>query len=302
MSSVPNLHNEAGKFSAAHYPGRAKRDRFDRFFKSLCFAACIAACLILVVLLGKLLFDGLPRISTDFITRPPSEIARRAGILTPLMGSLFVMLLTMAFVVPVGVLAAIYLEELTPKKTPLIRFIQLNIANLAGVPSIVFGMLGLALFVVLLGMDKHILTGALTMSILVLPMVILVSQEALKAVPRNYREASLAMGCTTWQTVRRIVLPVALPGILTGVILAAARAIGETAPLIVVGAVGLVTSLPTAVTDRYTVLPLQILDWSQRPNPDFRTNAAGAIVALMIMLLVLNSAAIFIRARAQRRL
>lgn len=302
MSSIPSLPNEAGKFSAAHYPGRAKRDRFDRFFKGLCLAACMAACLILVVLLGKLLFDGLPRISGEFLTRPPSEIARRAGILTPLMGSLFVMLLTMAFVVPVGVAAAIYLEELTPKKTPFIRFIQLNIANLAGVPSIVFGMLGLALFVVLMGMDKHILTGALTMGILVLPMVILVSQEALKAVPRNYREASLAMGCTTWQTVRRIVLPVALPGILTGVILAAARAIGETAPLIVVGAVGLVTSLPTSVTDRYTVLPLQILDWSQRPSPDFRTNAAGAIVALMLMLLILNSAAIIIRARAQRRL
>ncbi|MBX3113478.1 MAG: phosphate ABC transporter permease PstA [Fimbriimonadaceae bacterium] len=279
-----------------------KRRRKNFIFQSICTFAALLAVSILFILVGKVVMDGMGRVSPKFITSMPSQMfPGKAGILSPLLGSIFVMLLTVLFVVPVGVAAAIYLEEFTAQKTRLVRFIQVNISNLAGVPSIVFGMLGLTVFVVIMGLGKSVLTGALTMSILVLPMVILVTQEALKAVPKHYREASLALGTTQWQTIRRAVLPSALPGILTGIILAASRAIGETAPLIVVGAVGLVTFLPDSLDDRYTVLPLQILDWIGQPRAEFRTAAAAAILVLMALLIILNSAAIIIRARAQKK-
>ena len=279
-----------------------KRRRKDSIFKAICAVAALTAVSILVVLIAKVIMDGIGRVSWQFITSMPSQMfPSKAGILGPLVGSLLVMVLTILFVVPVGVAAAIYLEEFTPKKNAFIRFIQVNISNLAGVPSIVFGMLGLAVFVTMMGLGKSVLTGALTMSILVLPMVILVTQEALKAVPKAYREASLALGTTQWQTIRRAVLPSALPGILTGIILAASRAIGETAPLIVVGAVGYLNFVPAKLDDKYTVLPLQILDWIGQPRQDFRIGAAAAILVLMAMLLILNSAAIIIRARAQKK-
>ncbi|MDI9635655.1 phosphate ABC transporter permease PstA [Kamptonema cortianum] len=280
-----------------------KRKALDKAFTIFCAFAAMIAVSILFVLIGKVLMDGLARVNPQFIKSMPSQMfPDKAGILSPLIGSLYVMALTVLFVVPVGIAAAVYLEEFTPKKTPIVRFIQVNIANLAGVPSIVYGMLGLTLFVSVMGLGKSVLTGALTMSILVLPMVILVTQEALKAVPKYYRESSLALGTTQWQTIRRIVLPTALPGILTGIILSASRAIGETAPLIVVGAVGFVTFLPTGLDSRYTVLPLQILYWIGQPKPEFRIAAAAAIVVLIAMLLILNSAAIVIRARAQKKL
>lgn len=281
-------------------PGASRRKRIDGFFKSLCLLASLVAVVILATLLITVFRDGIGRVSMQFLTSMPSSfMPKKAGIQSPLIGSIYVMILTMLIVVPVGIAGAVYLQEFTPKKNAFTRFIQVNISNLAGVPSIVFGMLGLTLFVIFLSLGKSILAGALTMSILVLPMVVLVTQESLKAVPNAYREASLALGTTRWQTIRKIVLPSAIPGILTGIILAAGRAIGETAPLIVVGAVGMVTFLPSKVTDRYTVLPLQILDWIGQPNKDFRPAAAGAILVLVAMLVVLNSVAILIRARSR---
>lgn len=282
-------------------PLTRKRKIKDLLFKGVCILSAVVAVAILAMLVGKVLLDGAGRVSWDFIQRMPSAMfPSKAGIMSPLVGSIYIMVLTVLIVVPVGVAAAVYLEEFTVRKNSFVRLLQLSIANLAGVPSIVFGMLGLAVFVVMLKLGQSILTGALTMSILVLPMVILVTQEALRAVPRHYREASLALGSTQWQTIRRAVLPSATPGILTGVILAAGRAIGETAPLIVVGAVGLVTFLPQSLGDRYTVLPLQILDWIGQPRREFREAAAAAILVLMALLILLNSAAIFIRARAQK--
>ncbi|MBS1707434.1 MAG: phosphate ABC transporter permease PstA [Armatimonadetes bacterium] len=278
-----------------------RRRRIDQAFGSLCLVAAVIAVTILFVLVGKLLADGASRIRPEFFTSFPMPKPEEAGILSSIAGSLWVMVLTLLITVPVGIAAAVYLEEFTTRKTRMTEFIQVNIANLSGVPSIVFGMLGLGVFVAVMDLKFSILAGALTMSILVLPMVILVSQEALKAVPRSYREASLAMGCTKWQAITKVVVPNAMGGILTGVILAGSRAIGETAPLIVVGAVGYVNFLPKSVHDRYTVLPLQIFDWITRPAAGFKPLAAAAIIVLVLALLLLNSVAIFIRARSQSK-
>jgi phosphate transport system permease protein len=233
---------------------------------------------------------------------PSALFADRAGIWPAFVGSLAVMILTILLTVPIGVMAAIYLEEFQVKKNRVTEFIQVNIANLSGVPSIVYGMLGLFLFVTLMALGKTLIAGALTMGLLILPLVILVSQESLKAVPRHYREASLALGATRWQTIVKSVMPSALPGILTGVILAAGRAIGETAPLIVVGAVTSMTFAPDSLSSKYMVMPLLIFDWIQKPQLEFRPAAAAAILVLLTMLLILNSAAIIIRARTQKKI
>jgi phosphate transport system permease protein len=273
----------------------------DVGFKVVCWIAAVVACLILVVLVGKLAWEGWSRITPAFFLNPPSmRFPKRAGILYPILGSLWIMGLTVLFTVPIGVGAAVYLEEFNRRKNWLTETIQVNISNLAGVPSIVYGMLGLGVFVGMVGIGKNLLAGSLTMSLLVLPVVILVTQEALRAVPQSHREASLAMGATGWDTVWRIVLPNAMPGILTGIILAAARAIGETAPLIVVGAVNTLNFAPHSVNDRYTVLPLIILDWIQSPIDGFKSVAAAAIVVLVGSLFLLNLAAIIIRARAPK--
>lgn len=257
--------------------------------------------LILVVLLLKLFVDGIGHLSWHFLVTPPSRRADRAGILTPIIGSMIIMVITALITVPVGVGAAIWLEEFNTKRTRLTEFIQLNIANLAGVPSIVYGILGLAFFVRTLNLGRSVLAGGLTMSILILPMVIIVAQEALRAVPRSYREGSMALGATRWQTIAKQVLPSALPGILTGLILSISRAIGETAPLIVVGAAGFLNYVPTKLTDSYMVLPLQIFNWARNPNPSVNANAASAILFLMILLLAMNSVAIVMRAQASKK-
>lgn len=277
-----------------------KRKLKNTLFTGVCLGATILAVAILVILLTKLFLDGYKRLDASFLDNFASMFPQKSGIKQSLVGSLYIMGLTALVTVPIGVAAAIYLEEFTLRKNRVAQFIQLNIANLSGVPSIVYGLLGLAMFVTLLGLGKSILAGALTMSILILPMVILVSQEALKAVPSGYRDGSLALGATRWQTIRRQVLPAALPGILTGVILALSRAIGETAPLITVGAIGFGTSLPKSLDDRYTVLPIQIFQWSTRPQAAFHENAAAAILVLMAMLLLMNSIAIYLRARAAK--
>ncbi|HMS55443.1 MAG TPA: phosphate ABC transporter permease PstA [Fimbriimonadaceae bacterium] len=228
----------------------------DKIFVFFCLLATITALLLLVMLLYGLWKSGGHRLSWSFLTEFPSRIAARAGIKSALWGSVWIVILTGLISIPIGIASAIYIEEFNPRKSKVIEFIQMNIANLAGVPSIVYGLLGLAVFVRTLGMGRSVIAGAATMSLLVLPLLITVCQEALRAVPQSYREGSLALGATQWQTIRRQVLPASASGIFTGIILALSRAMGETAPLIVVGAVAYVATGPSGLGDTYTVLPI----------------------------------------------
>jgi phosphate transport system permease protein len=284
-------------------PGRGanRRKMIDRIFSTLCFGAAAVGVILLLVFLYKIFADGLGRLSWQFITGELRSRPQKTGIWPAIIGSIYVMVLTACIAVPIGVAAAIYLEEFTRRKNRFVNFIQVNIANLAGVPSIVYGLLGLAVFVRWMALKQSILSGALTMSLLILPMVIIITQEALKAVPASYREGSLALGSTPWQAIRHQVLPAAAPGILTGIILSLSRAIGETAPLIVVGAASFVTSLPEGIHDKYTVLPIQIFDWAGDARKGFNDAAAAAIIVLIVALLVLNSFAIYLRARASAK-
>ncbi|MCB9727352.1 MAG: phosphate ABC transporter permease PstA [Deltaproteobacteria bacterium] len=279
----------------------ATRPRAERLFRALCLAAVIIPLLILVILVGDVLVRGVGRLDWAFITSLPSRKAALAGILPALVGSLYLIALTAIIAVPIGVGAAIYLEEYGHDSRAA-RLIELNIANLAGVPSVIYGLLGLELFVRTLGMGRSLLAGACTLALLVLPIVILSSREALRTVPKGLREGAYALGATHWQSIRRVVLPMALPGILTGTILAVSRAIGETAPLIVVGALAYVTFLPQSPMSPFTALPIQIFNWVSRPQEAFLTNAAAGIVVLLVTLLTLNSVAVGIRNRFQRRL
>ena len=254
----------------------------------------------LVVLLAQVLFQGLEWLSPELIFNFPSRHPEQAGLKAAIFGTLWLMGLTAAFTVPVGVGAAIYLEEYATENW-LTRLIEVNIANLAGVPSIVYGLLGLALFVQLLSLGRSVLAGALTMSLLVLPIVILASREAIKAVPETYRQAAFALGATKWEVVRSVVLPSAYPGVLTGIILAMSRAIGETAPVIAISALVYLTFVPQNPLDRFTVLPIQIFNWIARPQEDFRGLAAGGIIVLLIVLLSMNALAVFLRNRYQKQ-
>ncbi len=279
----------------------AGRKLRDRGFTVLSFSATLLALILLVILLWSVFRPGVGRLSWQFLSSFPSRFPEKSGILSALMGSVWVIVLTGMFAVPVGVCAAIYLEEYTRRKNRFTEFIQLNISNLAGVPSIVYGLLGLAVFVRWMDLGRSVIAGALTMSLLILPTVIIVSQEALRAVPRSYREGSFALGATEWQTIRRQVLPAASSGILTGIILSISRAIGETAPLIVVGAVAYVAQVPKGPGDAFTVLPIQIYNWISEAKEGFHIAAAAAIIVLMVTLLALNSIAIWLRSRAQSR-
>lgn len=280
---------------------RLARKVRDRLFVGLCAGATVLGAVILFVLLGKILVDGVPHLDRAFFTNFASQLfPERSGIKAALVGSLAIMALTALFTVPIGVAAAIYLEEFVDRPNRFVRFLTVNISNLAGVPSIVYGLLGLAVFLTFLRMEKGLLVAALTMSLLILPVVILVSREALKAVPRSYREGALALGATKWQTIFGQVLPAARGGIFTGIILSLSRAIGETAPLLVVGAVSFAQFLPRDINDAYTVLPIQIFDWIRMPNPVFHDKAAGAIVVLIVTLLGMNSLAIYLRYRSQK--
>lgn len=290
------------QFNASGNSHSTNRRLKDAAFGAVCGAAASAAVVLLAALLIKIVLDGSKRLSWEFLTDFPRVISNPpGGILPALVGSFYVVILTAGFTIPVGVAAAVYLEEFVARKNKITEFIEVNISNLSGVPSIVYGMLGLGIFIGILNMKGGVLVGALTMSLLILPMVILVSREALKAVPSSYREGSLALGCTQGRMIWSMVLPNALPGILTGIILSIGRAIGETAPLIVVGSAVLVTKIPQNINDDYTVLPIQIFNWSRQPREEFPQGAASAIVVLMAVLLVLNSVAIIIRARAQKK-
>ncbi len=273
----------------------------DRAFQAAALG-CIALSLVLLfTLIIDTCIDGVPRLSWQFLTSYPSRFAAKAGILSALAGSFLLLILTALIAFPIGIGSAIYLEEYA-KKGRLTRIIEVNIANLAGVPSIIFGLLGLQLFVRYGGMGRSLIAGALTMSLLILSVVIIAAREALRAVPKSIREASLALGASKWQTIWHQVLPVAAPGILTGCILSLSRAIGETAPLITLGALTYVAFLPDSIFSPFTVLPIQTFNWVSRPQEDFHVNAAAAIVVLLIILLCFNGGAIWLRARYQKRL
>jgi phosphate transport system permease protein len=278
-----------------------KRSRTsDHLFYAIALSAVLLPLLVLVLLLWGVSVNGSERLSWDFITSFPSRKPQLAGILPGLAGSCYLMLLTALIALPLGVGAAIHLEEYG-KRSWLTRLIELNIANLAGVPSIVYGLLGLDLFVRTLQLGRSLIAGACTLSLLVLPMVVMVTREALRTVPQQLREASFALGATRWATIRQVVLPMAYPGILTGAILALSRAIGETAPLVVVGAVTYITFTPDGIDAPFTALPIQIFNWVSRPQHGFVVNAAAAIVVLLSTMLVLNGGAIFLRNRLQRK-
>ncbi len=284
--------------------GQRRRQRI-RILSFVFFSACLAASIVCVgmlfVLLWSVMRDGVHWLDADFLTRFPSRFPDRAGIRSALFGSLWLTGLTALFALPIGVGAAVYLEEYAGNSWWR-RLIQLNISNLAGVPSIVYGILGLGLFVQQMALGRSVLSGALTLSLVVLPIVILATQEALRGIPDSIRHASYALGATRWQTVWHQVLPAALPGIMTGVILALSRAIGEAAPLVAVGAVAFVRFVPTSLMDPFTALPIQIFDWSGRPKAEFREIAAAAIIVLLAMLITMNTMAVFVRYRFGRRI
>lgn len=282
-------------------PRLAARKRNGTIFKWLCFAATIFGIVMLAILLVDVASDGLRWLSIDFLARYPSRIPARAGIKSAILGTLWMMGLTAAISFPLGVGAAIYLEEYAPGNW-FTRLLQTNIANLAGVPSIVYGILGLAVFVRFFGFQRSVLAGAATLSLLVLPVVIIASQEAIRAVPRSLREGAYGLGATRWQMIRHQVLPVAMPGILTGTILSLSRAIGETAPLIMIGALTFIAFPPTSPMSPFTVLPIQIFNWASRPQADFHDLAAAAIVVLLVILLAMNATAILLRNRLRKQL
>lgn len=267
-------------------------------FAMLCMAATGMSIAVLAVLLVGVAQDGIGRVSLDFINSFPSRHPEEAGIKAAFWGTLWMMGFTALFAIPTGVGAAVYLEEYAPKSW-FTRIIQINIANLAGVPSIVYGILGLTLFVRAMSLERSVLAGSLTMALLVLPIVIIASQEALRAVPGSIREGAYALGASRWQVTFHQVLPVALPGILTGIILALSRAVGETAPLIMIGALLFVPFTPAGPLDYFTVLPIQIFNWSARPQAEFQENAAAGIIVLLAVLLTMNAFAIILRNRFQ---
>ncbi|MEE8575549.1 MAG: phosphate ABC transporter permease PstA [Thermodesulfobacteriota bacterium] len=287
---------------------------YDKAFKYVAIAVTAIGLLVLAVLLVDIFHDGFGRLSWDFLTNFPSRRPGRAGILAAWVGTLWVMVATAMIAFPTGIMAAIYLEEYA-RKSWLTNLIEINIANLAGVPSIIYGLLGLGVFVRFLSLERSILAGAATLSLLVLPVVIVSTREALRAIPPSIREASYALGASRWQTVSKQVFPAALPGVLTGTILAMSRAVGETAPLIVVGALTYMAFLPESpisaefpffslegLKDPFSVLPIQIFNWVSRPQKGFLINAAAAIIVLLSITFAMNAVAVWIRHRFQKNI
>lgn len=270
----------------------------DLALHGLGLGATLIGLLVLAILLADILRDGLGRLSWDFLTGPPSRHAENAGIFPALAGTAWVIAVTTVLAVPTGIGAAVYLEEYGDRGW-WARLIEINIANLAGVPSVIYGLLALGLFVRTLGFGRSVLAGAATLALLVLPVVILASREALRAVPPSLREASYALGATRWQTIWHQVLPVALPGMLTGTILALSRAIGETAPLLAIGALTYVPFAPDGIRSPFTALPIQVFNWMSRPQEAFLENAAAGIMVLLVLLLGMNGFAAWLRDRWQ---
>ena len=280
--------NKKRKFNTAKL-----KDFTFKYFAILCTGIGLV---VLAVLLIDILSKGLGRIEWSFFTNLPSRHFSKSGIYTALVGMVSLVFFTLLIALPIGIMSGIYLEEYG-RKNKLARLVEINIANLAGVPSVIYGILGLQIFVRVAGLGNSILAGALTLALLIMPTVIVATREAIKAVPNSLREASFGMGATKWQTTSRIVLPAAWGGILTGVILSMSRAIGETAPLVVVGALVYVPFVPEGPMDKYTTLPIQIFNWTSRPQLGFTTNAAAGIIVLLAFTFLLNGIAIFLRNR-----
>jgi len=272
----------------------------DKGFKYLGIAATLFGIVMLAIFIGNILVDGVKRINWQFLTSLPSRLPQRAGILTAWTGTAWILGLTAMISIPLGVAAGIYLEEYGAKNR-LARIIEINIANLAGVPSIIYGLLGLEIFVRSFRMGGSLLAGAFTLALLVLPIIIVATREALKAVPDSLRQASFGMGATKWQTIWYQTLPAASGGILTGIILALSRAIGETAPLIVIGALAYVPYVAKTPLDEFTVLPMQIFNWVSRPQAGFIINAAAGIIILLLLTFVMNGFAVYLRNKWQKK-
>jgi phosphate transport system permease protein len=280
--------------------GTRRRYLIDRLFELVALFVLLLALAALGVLVFDIISDGAARLNWQFLTSLASRRAATAGIYHALAGSVFVIAVTGLLALPVGVASAIYLEEYGTRSR-IARLIEINISNLAAVPSIIYGLLGLGLFVRAMAMERSVLAGAATLALLALPVVILSTREALRTVPGTIREGSYALGATKWQTIWHQVLPMAMPGIMTGLILSLSRAIGETAPLITIGALTYVPFAPDSIWSAFTVLPIQIFNWVSRPQADFQENAAAGIIVLMALLLLMNATAIILRDRFQRR-
>lgn len=279
-----------------------RRNRLiDQIFRYVGIACTLFGLIVLAIFLGDIFVEGVTRIDWDFLTNLPSRRAAKAGILTAWTGTAWILGLTAIIAIPLGVSAGIYLQEYG-KKNRLAHIIELNIANLAGVPSIIYGLLGLQVFVRVLNFGGSLLAGAFTLALLILPIIIVATREALKAVPNSLREASYGMGATKWQTTWYQILPAASGGILTGIILALSRAVGETAPLIVIGALAYVPFVPDSPMDEFTVLPIQIFNWVSRPQEAFLVNAAAAIIILLAITFAMNGIAVYLRNRWQRKI
>jgi len=274
------------------------KDKLLKYFGILC---TVAGLIILIFFLVDIFMDGVQRIDWKFITSLPSRFPEKAGILTALMGTIWVFVLTSLIAIPIGVGAGIYLEEYR-KKGILSNLLEINIANLAGVPSIIYGLLGLEVFVRILNFGGSLLAGSFTLALLILPIIIVATREAIRAVPKTIKEASFALGATQWQTISRQVLPASASSIITGIILALSRAVGETAPLIVIGALAYVPFVPKTPMDEFTVLPMQIFNWVSRPQHGFIINAAAAIVILLLLVFFMNGIAVYLRNKAQKKI
>ncbi len=291
--------------------------KLDKIFKIAGALCTLLGLIVLAVLIFDVFKDGFSRLNFDFLTSYPSRKPEQAGILSAWVGTVWIMITTAVIAIPLGIGAGIYLEEFSSKNR-LTDFIEINIANLAGVPSVIYGILGLGLFVRMMHLDRSVLSGAMTLALLVLPVIILATREALRTVPFSIREAAYALGSTKWQTIRQQVLPAAVGNIMTGIILAMSRAIGETAPLITLGALTYIPFLPThpisrieappyiqlsaqGFLDPFTVLPIQIFNWVSRPQKGFLTDAAAGIIILLMITLAMNAVAIYLRLKHQRR-
>lgn len=274
-----------------------KVGRRNRLFAAVLIVATLATVVVLVTLLADLILDGGSKLSGHFLVNYPSRFPDRAGVRAALLGTLWLMALAAVITIPVGIASAVYLEEFAPRNR-ITRAIETNIANLAGVPSIIYGLLGFGVFVRALNMGRVLLAGAMTLALLVLPIVIIASREALRAVPNAIREGAFALGATRWEVVRGQVLTAALPGMMTGTILALSRAIGETAPLLVLGAFTYLAFDPTP-TSPFTAMPIQIFNWVVRPQADFARIAAAAGIVLLVVLLSMNAVAIWLRNRSR---
>lgn len=282
-------------------PALMRRKLTGTLFYGACLLAITILILALLALLLNVLVVGAPWLNWDFITGMPSRRPTQTGILPALVGSIQLAIIVAVITFPIGIGAAVYLAEYA-SDSRLTRLLQTNISNLAGVPSIIYGIFGLAIFVRLLGFGPVLFSGAATLALVILPLVIIASFEALKAVPQAQREGAYALGASQWQMVRGSVLPAAAPGIMTGIILATARAIGEAAPLVVVGAATFVTSLPQPLQGGFTVLPIQVFSWTQRPQIDFQGIAAAAIIVILVLIFILNLLALVVRARLSRHI